>query len=98
MCSDLLLNTHNLGPEVRFAPCIVMSDVQIESVEMGEGRNRNLQQSGATASPPALHTQENNYWEEKLWDTVQDCNPASHNVVVKVDVTIVIVFVICHFI
>ena len=85
MFSDLLLNTHNLGPEVRFAPCIVMSDIQIESVEMGEGRNRNLQQSGAPTSPPALHTQENNYREEKLRDTVQESNPASHNINILMD-------------
>ena len=41
MFPDLLLNTHNLGPEVRFAPGMVTSHIQIESVEIGEGRNRN---------------------------------------------------------
>ena len=41
MFPDLLLNTHNLGPEVRFAPLAVTSDIQIESVEMGEDRKSN---------------------------------------------------------
>ena len=37
----LLLNFHNLGLEVRFAPLDVTSYIQIESVEMGEARERN---------------------------------------------------------
>ena len=41
MFPDLLLNTHNLGSEVRFAPLDVTSYIQIESVEMGEARERN---------------------------------------------------------
>ena len=41
MFPDLLLNTHNLGPEVRFAPGLVTSHIQIESVEIGEARERN---------------------------------------------------------
>ena len=41
MFPDLLLNTHNPGPEVRFAPDNVTSDIQIECVDVGEGRNRN---------------------------------------------------------
>ena len=41
MFPDLLLNTHNLGSELRFAPLDVTSDIQIESVEMGEARKRN---------------------------------------------------------
>ena len=41
MFPDLLLNTHNLGPEVRFAPGTVTSDIQIKSVEMSEARERN---------------------------------------------------------
>ena len=41
MFPDLLLNTHNLGPEVSFTPHNVTYDIQIESVEMGETRERN---------------------------------------------------------
>ena len=41
MVPDLLLNFDNLGPELRFAPHNVTSYLQVESVEMGEGRNRN---------------------------------------------------------
>ena len=41
MFPDLLLNAHNVGPKVRFAPLDVTSDIQIESVEMGEARERN---------------------------------------------------------
>ena len=40
MFPDLLLNTYNLGPEVRFAPLDVTSNIQVESVEMGEARER----------------------------------------------------------
>ena len=41
MFPDLLLNAHNVSPEVRFASLDVTSDIQIESVEMGEDRERN---------------------------------------------------------
>ena len=41
MFPDLLLNTDNPRSEVRFAPGIVASHVQVESVEIGKGRNRN---------------------------------------------------------
>ena len=41
MFPDLLLNTDNLGPEVRMTPGMVTSHIQVESVEVGEGRNRN---------------------------------------------------------
>ena len=41
MVPDLLLNTHNLGPEARFAPLNVTSYIQRESVEVGEDRKRN---------------------------------------------------------
>ena len=41
MILDLLLNIANLLPEVRFAPGMVTSDIQIESVDVGEGRNGN---------------------------------------------------------
>ena len=41
MFPDLLLNTDNLVPEVRFAPLDVTSHLQIELVEVGEARERN---------------------------------------------------------
>ena len=41
MFPDLLLNLHNSSPEVRFAPDIVTSYIQIELVDIGEGRERN---------------------------------------------------------
>ena len=41
MFPDLLLNYDNFGFEVRFAPGVVTSHIQVESVEMGEGRKRN---------------------------------------------------------
>ena len=37
----LLLNTHNLGPELRMTSGMVTSHIQIESVDIGEGWNRN---------------------------------------------------------
>ena len=41
MFSYLLLNTHNLGSEVRFTSGMVTSHIQIESVELGEDTIRN---------------------------------------------------------
>ena len=41
MFPDLLLNTNNLGLEVRLAPRNVTSYIQTESVDIGEGRYRN---------------------------------------------------------
>ena len=41
MFPDLLLNAHNLGPEVRFASLNVTSYVEIESIKMDEGWKRN---------------------------------------------------------
>ena len=41
MFPNLLLNAHNVGPELRLAPLDVTSYIQIESVEMGEGWKRN---------------------------------------------------------
>ena len=41
MFPDLLLNFDNLGLELRFAPGMVTSYIQVESVEMGEARERN---------------------------------------------------------
>ena len=49
MFPDLLFILHNLGTEVRFAPGMVTSNIQIESVEMGEGRKWN-------------HTANKEYW------------------------------------
>ena len=41
MFPDLLLNIADVGPELIFAPGMVTSNIQVESVEMGEGRERN---------------------------------------------------------
>ena len=41
MIFDLLLNTRNLVSEVRFAPGMVTSHIQIEPVDVGEGWNGN---------------------------------------------------------
>ena len=41
MISDFLLNNANPFPEVRFAPGMVTSDLQIECVDVGEGWYRN---------------------------------------------------------
>ena len=41
MFPDLLLNFDNISFEVRFAPGVVTSHIQVESIEMGEGRKRN---------------------------------------------------------
>ena len=41
MFPDLLLNIHDFGPELIFAPGMVASHIQVESVKMGEGRQRN---------------------------------------------------------
>ena len=41
MFPDFLLDLHNFYPEVRFAPDIVTSYIQIELVDVGESRERN---------------------------------------------------------
>ena len=41
MFPNLLLNTHNLSPEVRFAPGMMTFHIQVESVEISESRKRN---------------------------------------------------------
>ena len=41
MFSNLLFNVQHFGPKVRIASLNVMSHIQIESVEVGEARERN---------------------------------------------------------
>ena len=41
MFPNLLLNYDNLGPEIRFASDMVTSHIQIELIDIGEGRKRN---------------------------------------------------------
>ena len=70
MFPDLLLNTHNLVPEVRFAPGIVTSYIQIESVEIGEARKRNVSADVESKSVNHLwNTVKNNV--NQVWDAAE---------------------------
>ena len=51
MIFDLLLNTRNLVSEVMFAPGMVTSHIQIEPVDVGEGRNGNRTASNKNQWP-----------------------------------------------
>ena len=95
MIPDLLLDNDNLVPEVRFAPGMVTSDIQIESVDVGEGRNRNKtpnnkkcqwppHSSGKTAEQK-IKELANRGFLKSLWNIWNGCTIFTTSVVVDAD-------------
>ena len=72
MFPDLLLNTHNISPELGLTPGMVTFYVKKESVEIGKASKRNLfaNVNQALSSLVKLHAEEYNQGGNKWLDTV----------------------------
>ena len=78
MFPDFSLDTPNLCSEVSMAPSKVTPHIQIESVDVGEGRNRD---SCASLVVVNAHAEEDNHRRHKWLDTMIERNPTRHFII-----------------